>query len=55
MSLAEQRQPRLHGGHGFCDGAHSTAGAEGGEDLVRADTGVNLKEHVRASPETAGV
>jgi hypothetical protein len=29
--------------------------AEGGEDLVRADTCANLKEHVRASQETDGM
>jgi len=56
MSLAEQRlQPGWHGGQSFCDGVHSTAGAEGGEDLVRADTDGNLKEHGRASQETDGV
>jgi hypothetical protein len=31
------------------------ASAKGGEDLVRADTDANLKEHVRASQETDGV
>ena len=34
--------------------AHA-ARAEGGENLIRADTGGNLKEHVRASQETDGV
>ena len=54
MSLAEQRlHTRLHGGHSFCDGVHSTAG--GGEDLIRADTDGDLKKHVRASPEIDGV
>jgi len=56
MSLAEQRlQPGWHGGQSFCDGVHSTAGAGGGEDLIRADTDGDLKKHVRASPEIDGV
>ena len=34
--------------------AHATC-AEGGANLIRADTGGNLKEHGRASQETDGV